>query len=318
MYSRFIMATCALLAALVPFEVSAATGYPTKPVTIIVPFAAGGATDLTVRFIADYATKKFGQNVIVDNRTGAGGAVAINALARSAPDGYTLSIGATSQLVVLPHTQGTPYKPDEDIEYIAKYVAATAPLAVRKDAPWNSFADILAYAQANPGKFRWSGAAPRGVRHITLEAAFQKEKVETTYVPYQGGSQTLLALQNGEIDAIAVAEYASAFKSGDIKLIVRTDPNPIEEAPDLPSLRDLGYALAPEVFYAVIGPRNVPEDILSTWREIIEEVGRDPEFEALCKRLQLIPRYESGVTFKAAVNRDYEAVGAAIKSLNLQ
>lgn len=309
---------CALFAALTSFGVSAETAYPTKPVTIIVPFAAGGATDLTVRFIADYATKKFGQNVIVDNRTGAGGAVAINALVRSAPDGYTLGIGATSQLVVLPHTQGAPYKPQEDIEYIAKYVAATAPLAVRKDAPWNSFADIVAYAKANPKKFRWSGAAPRGIRHITLEAAFQKEEVETTYVPYQGGAQTLLALGNGEIDAIAIAEYASAFQSGDIKLIVRTDPNPIEEAPDVPSLSDLGYSLAPEVFYAMIGPRGVPDDILNTWRQIVEDVSKNPEFEALCKRLRLIPRYESGATFKAAVNKDYEAVGAAVKSLDLQ
>lgn len=315
--SRRSFLVAAGLAALYPAAASAAD-YPEKAITVIVPFAPGGATDTTMRFIAEQAGKRLGQTVIVDNRAGAGGAVAMNALARAKPDGYVLGLGASSPLTVLPHTQSTPYNTKDDFTYISQYATVAGPLAVKADSPFNTFADIVAFAKANPKKLRWSGAAPRGMRHITVESAFRKAGVETTYVPYQGGAQTLLALEGGEIDAMAIAEFAGAYKSGQIKLIVRTDPTPIAGAPNLPTLQDLGYSLSPEVFYGLIGPAKLPPEVTAKWDGLMKEIVTSKEFVELSDRLSLAPSYADSRTFGSRVAADYEGIGAALKQLDLK
>ena len=141
---------------------AAQDGYPNKPIKLIVPYNPGGSSDLTARFIADMAKDLLGQPVIVENRPGAGGTIGIGSVATSARDGYTLVQVTGSPIVVRPHLATVSYDPRKDFTYQGRYMVTHAPLAVKADSPFKTIQDALAYAKANPGKFRWAVGAPQG------------------------------------------------------------------------------------------------------------------------------------------------------------
>jgi len=295
----------AMLAALVGLiSPASAQTYPTRPVTIVVPYGPGGNGDLTARMIAELAKEAWNQSVVVENRPGAGGSIGIGQVARAAPDGYTIAFISTSPIVVAPHLGRLPYDPLKDLVYLGQVAINHQPIVVRADSPFRSLADILAFARANPGKLRWSAAAIRGGPHIATEAMFRAESVQTTYVPFGGGAEAMTALLAGNIEAAVIADYTQALAARQVRLIAESGPVRIASQPDVPTYRDLGYSLAPAVFIGFAGPANLPREVVARWDAMLAAAVRSPRYTELMKRLGSVVVYRDSGAFDRAVRED--------------
>ncbi len=198
------------LATLAPRHARAA-GFPARPVTLVVPFAAGGATDTLVRTLADGASKHLGQPVVVENRPGAAGVLGANFVARAKPDGYTLTI-MPEPVFRLPHLQKTQFDPMQDFTYVIHLTGYSLGVATRADAPWKSWQDVVEDARRNPGKISYGTTGTNSTMHVTMEEVSQKLGIRLNHVPYKGESEIIAAMMAG-ISTSASPRAASARMS---------------------------------------------------------------------------------------------------------
>ena len=198
---------CMLICASCLATAHAQDRYPSRPITFIVGFGAGGSSDMFARFIADYARKTRKATIVVENRVGLAGAIAIERVSKSQADGYTVGTGSISSLWVLPQLQKMNYEPVRDLEYLAKMFTQPLPLYVRADSPFKTYDDLLKYARANPGKLRWGTSGARGIAEILMESGFRHAGVETISVPYKAGVEANTALLGGHIEAVASTDF---------------------------------------------------------------------------------------------------------------
>jgi tripartite-type tricarboxylate transporter receptor subunit TctC len=293
----------------------AQTKYPSHPITFVVGFGAGGSSDLFARFVADYARKTRNASIIVENRLGMAGAIAIERVSKSASDGYTVGTGSISSLWVLPQVQQMNYDPLRQLDYIAKMFTQPLPLYVRADSPFKSYADLLSYARANPGKLRWGTSGARGIAEIIMESGFRYAGVDTTTVPYKAGVEANTALLGGHIEAVASTDFGPPLQAGQIRLLVETGPLKIPGQPHVPTFKELKYPLSVEVFYGVVGPANLPPEVLKWWDSLLAEVVKTKEYAEFCEKTFSLPVYEDSATFKQYVMRGYPEFGKALAAL---
>jgi len=287
-------------------------GYPDKPVTIVVGFAAGGAADTVARFIADYAREHRNVQVVVENRAGASGTIAAERVSRAAPDGYTLMMASPSPIWVLPQVQKLTYDPIMNLTPVAQLISQPLPLYVRADSPFNSYADVLNYARGNPGKFRWGTSGARGFAEIVMEAAFKREKVETTTVPFKGGAEAIVALLGGHIEAVASSDFGPVLQDGRVKLLVETGPYKIPGAPNVPTFRELGYPLSVAVFYGLFGPGGMDPVHLRWWDVLVKEAVASPKFARVAQTMSGTPAFQPSEEFGNTIRRGYVEFGKAL------
>lgn len=259
--------------------------YPSRAITIIVPYAPGGGGDTFTRAIAAQASGILGVKVFVENRTGGGGTVGVGSVARAAADGYTLGFVSSSPVVMAPNFLDVPYDPARDFTYLSRFVVTPHPVLVLADAPYHSFAQLLEYARTNPGNLRWSTAGINGAPHVATRAAFQQEGVDTTFVPMQGSTEVLAGLLGGTIDMGVISDYAGMLAAGDIRVLAEIGPEPIPELPQAPTYRQLGYPLAPTIFFGLAGPAGLPDDVVAKWDEAMRAIAVSESFSSIARRL---------------------------------
>ena len=304
------------LALLLVSQPSSPQQYPSKPVTILVPFAAGGATDITARLIAEVASETLGQRVIVENKPGAGGGLMVAQLAKAPPDGYTLGALTASPVLVRPHVVADAgYDPRKDITFIARYLLAPQPIAVPADSPWNSYQDLIAYARQNPGRLRYTAVAARGGAHVVIETAFRKEGVQAVHIPFNSGPEAIAAFRGKHIDMLAASDYATLLDEGVIKILAETGPARLPSAPNAPSFRELGYSVSPAIFYGIGGPAGLPPETVRLWQDIVRKATESPRLAELIARFKMIPSYATGDQFRQEALSDYDLIGAAVKQV---
>lgn len=316
---RSFLAGSTLASVSVPFPVwAAATPYPARDPAIIVGFAAGGAGDLAARVVAKHANTTRDIPVTLDFRPGAGGTIASDQLARATPDGTVLALFSVSPFMVAPHMQEVAYDPEEDFTYIAAFAGISIPLFVRSDSQLDTWDDLLDHARANPGRLRWSTAAPRGLAHIATEAAFRQEGVESAYVPFGGGAEAVTALLGGHIDAVVASGYGPHLEAGSVRLLVETGPDPIPEQPDLPTYQSRGYPLAIPAAYGLVGPAGLSAKIVSWWEAFIEDMTEGESYQRFLKTLHGHKLYTDSARFTETVLGGYRDIGAQIDALGLR
>ena len=309
-----IVAAC--FCALTVASGASAQPYPSKPVTILIPFAAGGATDITARVIAEVATEKLGRRVLVENRPGAGGGLMTAQLAKAAPDGYTLGALTASPVIVRPHVVADAgYDSAKDLTFIARYLLAPQPIAVPTDSPYKTYADLIAYARQNPGRLRYTAVAARGGAHVVIDTAFKKEGVQAVHVPFNSGPEAIAAFRGKHIDMIAISDYAVLLDEGQIRILAETGPQRLPAAPDAPSFRELGYPVSPAIFYGIGGPAGLPPEIVKTWEEIVQTATQSPRFAELIGRFKMIPNFVGAEQFRAESLADYALMATAAKQV---
>lgn len=292
--------------------------YPSRSITMIVGFAAGGGGDVCSRFIADAARVKLGVPVVVENKPGAGATIATGQIARAKPDGYTIGLATPSPLAVTPYFQTVPYDPEKSFTYIGQYLVIPHPAFVRADSPFKTWKDLIDYAKANPGKLRWATAAARGGPHIATEAALKKEGVKATYVPFGGGSEAVTALLGNHIEMLIDAYYAPFLESGKIRLLAEIGPNKMPGMPDIPTYKELNYPLVLTMYYGLIGPAGLPAEVIATWEKVLQEIMATPAWADFMKTIKASSTFQNSENLTKSSISMYQEVGRQVQSLGLK
>ena len=294
-----------------------AQDYPSEPITLIVPYSPGGNGDITSRFVADQASDILGVKFIVENRAGGGAFIGINSCANADPDGYTICFISTSPITVRPHVIDAPYDPMKDLTYVGQFLLSKQPIIARNDGKFTSLDDVIAYAKEKPGQLRWSAAVPRGGPHLATEAMFRAEGAVTTFLPSKGGAAELANLLSGTIDLAVISDYGPALDNGEIVILGETSPGRNPQAPDAPTLGELGYPLELASFFGLAAPAGLSDEVIAVWDDTLKQITESEEFKTLMERIKTGGAYLNSADFTAQVRADYEAMGRATQKFGL-
>ncbi|HSH91864.1 MAG TPA: tripartite tricarboxylate transporter substrate binding protein, partial [Ramlibacter sp.] len=267
---------------------------------------------------AEYAREKRGATVTVEFKPGAGATIATGQVARAKPDGYTLSLFASSPFFGAPHLQKVPYDVNKDFTYITTYVAISNAVYVKSDSPHKTIKDIMAYAKANPGKLRWGTATTRSTAEISTNAALRHEGVTATLVPFGGGSEAITALLGGHIDMAVSSDYGPQLDAGNVRLVAETGSAKVPNMPQVPTYKELGYPVSVTTTYGLFGPAGLPPDVIAWWDSLIKEMMETPAYHAAVKKMRFTPYYENSATFTRSVADGYQRFGKAVDDLGLR
>jgi tripartite-type tricarboxylate transporter receptor subunit TctC len=275
----------ALLAALAP--ASAQSNYPTRTVTLIVPFAAGGPTDIIARILAQSLSLSLGQSVIVDNRPGGGGNPGMALVARAIPDGHTLLLTSTAIAVNPGLFENLPYDPIKDFAPISELVNAPNVLFVRPDSGITSIADLVAKAKAEPTRYNYASPGVGTKSHLTGEQLKLRADINIQHIPYRGGGPATQALVAGtvQLGSVALAPVEPLIKSGTVKALAVTGANRWWSLPDVPTMIESGYpGFVSDTFNALFAPAGTPPDVLALLVRETRAAMAKPEAQEAARR----------------------------------
>jgi tripartite-type tricarboxylate transporter receptor subunit TctC len=230
---------CRVVGALALIACAAQAGdWPTRPITAVVPYAAGGNTDTMARIASERLTAVLGQPVVVENVAGASGAIGATRVAQAAPDGNTLLFASASQIIIAPLVQKTHYDPQKDFVPVSIVGAGPYILGVKASLPANTFQEFIAYARNNPGKLNYASAGPGGIIHLTTALLAARAGIQMTHVPYKSGAPALNGLLTGEVDVYFgnASELLQQAASGRVRLLAVSSAARLKQRPDMPTI----------------------------------------------------------------------------------
>ena len=317
MSRRLIALVAALLTA---GTLSPASGqeWPTRPVKLIVPFAAGGAADVVTRITMARVTEQLGQQFVVENRTGASGNIGTEAVATSSPDGYTFLVGSPGTMAINPHFFRTlPY--DAQRDFVAAVHVARFPqvLAVHADVPAKNLTELLALARAEPGKLNYGSSGNGSTGHLITESFLTQAGVRVTHVPFRGGAPAIQALAGGQVQMVidGLPSFGSYLQGGRIRLLGITSAGRWPELPDVPAIGEVavpGFDLGSWVI--LFAPAKASPDILRRFASETTKAVAVPDVQARLRQVGALPAGgtpEDAARFHRA---EYEKWGAIVRA----
>ncbi|TPQ40212.1 tripartite tricarboxylate transporter substrate binding protein [Cupriavidus pinatubonensis] len=294
-----------------------AAGFPARPVTLVVPFAAGGATDTLVRTLADGASKHLGQPVVVENRPGAAGVLGANYVARAKPDGYTLTI-MPEPVFRLPHLQKTQFDPMQDFTYVIHLTGYSLGVATRADAPWKSWQDMVEEARRNPGKISYGTTGTNSTMHVTMEEISQRLGIRLNHVPYKGESEIIAAMMGGHIDlGVTAGGIGPYVDSGKARWLVLWTAGHSRRWPSVPTLRDVGLDMVSTSPFGIAGPRGMDAQAVQVLHEAFRKALYEPAMQLMLDKLDQEMAYLDSSGYAAFARQRYESQGKLVKRLGL-
>jgi tripartite-type tricarboxylate transporter receptor subunit TctC len=313
------MLRLALLAipALMTDPLAAQAPYPTKPIRLVVPFPPGGPLDAAARGIGQKVSDDWGQPVIVDNRPGAGGNIGADLVAKSAPDGYTIVMGALSTHAVNVTLYGKlPYDPVTDFAPITLVAVTPNVLVVNPSLPVNSVADLIAYAKANPGKLSFGSGSNGSAGHLAGELFKTEAHVDMVHVPYKGSAPALQDLLGGRIQLMFdnLASSMPYVKAGKLKALAVTTAERSPLVPDLPTLAESGLRnFDIYTWYGLMAPAGTPKDIIAKWNAEVAKILNAPDMKErlVAQGAQAAP--DSPDAFAALIKREIPKYARIVK-----
>lgn len=272
-----------LLAAAAACSASFAQAWPSKPIRLVVPFPAGGGTDIIGREVTQKITEATKWPFIVDNKPGSGGNIGIDNVAKSPADGYSLVLGQTSNLAINPSLYSKlPYDPAKDLTPISMVASAPLALVVSSESPLRTLADLVAAAKAKPGTINFATSGNGTVAHLATEL-FQKEAgVKLTHVPYKGASQGINDVIGGQVQVYvsSIPTLIGHIKSGKMRALAVTSLKRVDDLPQVPSVAESGYkGFEAVTWFGILGPANLPKDITARLNTEINKALQTPELQ---------------------------------------
>jgi putative tricarboxylic transport membrane protein len=300
---------------------AAAQGYPTRPIEVLVGYAPGGGSDLSIRLTEGAASKYLGQKIIINNRPGAGGTVMMNQFVKAAPDGYTLAIGSTATLTVQPHIESATvlFKPDD---YVPIVQISNVPnfLIVPADSPLKTFKDFVEFTKQSP-----PGRVKAGITSIgtTLHLPFvQMEKmygVKFTFIPHKSSAPVVTAVMGGHIDVggADMAAAAAQIRAGTVRALGIFAAQRLPALPEVPTLKEQGADIEAGFYNMLLAPKGTPEPIIAALHEAFRKVLTDPEVIERAAKSDVPIAYLDGRASRERLDRNYKVIGSLLKDLGL-
>ncbi|SCK11744.1 Tripartite-type tricarboxylate transporter, receptor component TctC [Variovorax sp. HW608] len=309
-------------AALAPVVARAEGSYPERIVTIVVPFAPGGGTDIAARILATKLGEKLKQTFVVDNRTGAGGIVGAEAVARAKPDGYTLLVGNVgTQAINQSLYPKMPYDADKAFAPISLFADLPFALVVNPKVPAKTPKELVALAKAEPDKYTFASSGSGGSPHLTAEIFQQATGAKLTHVPYKGGGPAMSDLMAGHVDMLfaSILETSSYVKTGKLRALAVTSPTRSPGMPEVPTLAEQGIANAESGSWAaLLAPAGTPQPIIDKLSAAVKEVVSLPDVRDKLVAQGATPRGTTPAELQATIDADKDRYARVIKARNVR
>ena len=268
-------------ATLMAHSTASAQAYPSRPIKLIVPFPAGGGTDLIAREVANKVAVANGWSIIIDNKPGSGGNLGVDAAAKAPADGYTLVLGQTSNLAINPTLYAKlPYNPEKDLTPIVEVASAPLVLVVAADSPYKTLADVVAAAKAKPESLNYASSGSGTVAHLATEMFQKTAAVKFTHVPYKGAAQGSTDLIGGQIQMYmsSVPTLIGYVKNGKMRALAVTSPKRTADLPSVPTVAESGFkGFEAVTWFGVAGPAGLPKDVVVKLNGAFNKALQDPE-----------------------------------------
>lgn len=295
-------------------------GWPTRPISLIVPFPPGGVADTVGRPVAEALTRELGQSVVVENRAGAGGGIGMGQVAKAPPDGYRLLM-ALSSVVVLPEADKvlnrTPLYTLDELLPIARFTADPTVLVVPGNAPWKDFASFIADARARPGGISFGSSGNYGTMHIPMEQLKAATRTFLLHVPFTGAGPALLGLMSGQVDALATGPSSAVqhIRSGRLRALAHWGNGRLPSLPEVPSLRELGVPIEYSQWAGLFAPAGTPAGVVDRLRDASAKVVADPKARQVIETAGSEFQYQDAAAFSAFVKAQASEMAGLVRRI---
>lgn len=294
--------------------------WPTKPLTMIVPFPPGGLADLVARPVAEAMSRELGQPVVIENKAGAGGGIGMGMAAKAKPDGYTVLL-ALSSLTVIPEADTllgrAPMFALPDLRPIARFTADPTVLAVRADAPWKTAQQFIDDAKKRPGAINYGSSGNYGTMHVPMEILAQTAGVRMTHVPFTGAGPAVVALLGGQIDAVSSgpATVLQQVKAGKLRVLAHWGNGALSTLPEVPSLKDAGFNAEYAQWSGLFIPQATPEPIAQRLRAAAKAAAQDARVKEVILGAGSPVLYQDSPDFEKYVQADARRMAEVVKRI---
>lgn len=311
-----------LLAAALLLSASAALhaqGWPAKPIRMVVPFAAGGPADSLARLLGAKMSADLGQQVLVDNKGGAGGTLGAADVARAAPDGYNVLFSSTGALVIFPVlSPSLPYDPEKDLVAVGHAVTSPMVIVVANSSPHRTLGDLVTYAKANPDKLNFASAGSGTTTQLGAELLKREAGVSMSHIPYRGAAPALTDLMGGQAD-LMVADLPAVLsftQSGKLRPLALTWPTRSQALPNVPTTAELGWKnVVSSTWYGLMAPAKTPREVIDRLNASMNKALKDPETVAFLKAQGTEPAGGTPAEFAALVKSESVKWGTLAKAV---
>ena len=294
--------------------------WPTKPITMVVPFPPGGVADTVGRPVAEALSRNLGQPVIVENKAGAGGGIGMAAVARARPDGYTILM-ALSSISIIPEADKVVGREQSfqlnQLKPIARFTADPTVLVVRADSPWKDYKSFVAAMRANPGKYNFGSSGNYGTMHVPMEMLKSSEKFYMVHIPYTGAGPAIVGLLGGQVDAIATgpSSIVQQIKAGKVRALAHWGDSRLASMPDVPSFKELGVKIEFSQWAGLFVPSATPDYITNKLREAAKQAANDERVRSVISGAGSPIQYMDAPEFKTYWDKESAQMGEVVKKI---
>jgi tripartite-type tricarboxylate transporter receptor subunit TctC len=309
-----------LLAGMLALPALAQEDYPSRPVTMVVPFPPGGVADTVGRPVAEAMSRFLKQPVVVENKGGAGGGIGMGQVAKAKPDGYTV-VMALSSFVVLPEAdkllKRTPMYQLDQLKPIARFTADPTVLVVRAESPWKTYAEFIAYVKSNPAKVSFGSSGNYGTMHVPMEQLKVATSSYMLHVPYTGAGPAVFALLAGQVDALSTgpASVLQQIKSGKLRALAHWGEGRLAAMPDVPSFKELGVPVVYSQWAGMFAPAATPAPVVDKLRQAARFAAQDPRAVQALTAAGTSFQFQDAPEFERFVQTDARAMSSLVQRI---